>query len=157
MGGEFGQWSEWDQQHSLDWHLLQWEPHKGLQNLVHDLNHIYSQYPALHQQDHSWEGFQWIDMSDADNSLISFIRRGRSPEDYLISIFNFTPTVHHGYNIGVPEAREYQVILNSDSSFYGGSNAGIPTVRASNEGWQHHPAHISVTLPPLAGLILKPV
>ena len=157
MGGEIGQWSEWNQEHSLDWHLLQWETHKGLQNLVHDLNHVYSQYPALHQQDHSWEGFQWIDMSDSDNSLISFIRRGRSPEDYVICIFNFTPTVHYGYKIGVPEAREYQVILNSDSSFYGGSNAGTPGIHASAEGWHHQPSHISVTLPPLGGLILKPV
>ncbi len=156
MGGEIAQWSEWTQKHSLDWHLLQWEPHKGVQNLVHDLNHLYAQNPALHQQDHSWEGFQWIDMSDADNSLISFIRRGRSPEAYMICIFNFTPTVHHEYRFGVPEAREYEVILNSDSSFYSGSNVGVQRVHASQESWHHQPAHISITVPPLTGLILKP-
>ncbi len=156
MGSEFAQWSEWNHEQSIDWHLLQWDTHKGVRQLVKDLNEIYINEPAIHEVDFNWEGFEWIDMSDADNSLISFVRRSKNPDDYLIFILNFTPTVHHHYKIGVPEAVTYKTILNSDSEFYWGSNTGDPSVQGHPGDWHGRPAHITLTIPPLAGLILKP-
>jgi 1,4-alpha-glucan branching enzyme len=156
MGCEFGQWSEWTEAHSIDWHLLQWENHKGIQNLVKDLNHAYKNEPAFHEVDSNWEGFEWIDISDADNSMLSFIRKGKNPKDFLIFLLNFTPTLHHEYKFGVPEACEYEVILNSDSQFYGGSNAGPVNIQGHKGAWHSQPAHIIVTVPPLAGVVLKP-
>lgn len=156
MGSEFGQWSEWNESHSLDWHLLQWETHRGVQNLVKDLNNVYSKYPPMHEVDSNWEGFEWIDISDADNSVISFVRRGKNPEDFLVAIFNFTPTVHDAYKFGVPKACEYDVLLNSDSSYYGGSNAGPAVIKGEAGAWHSQPASITITVPPLGGIILKP-
>ena len=156
MGCEFAQWSEWTEAHSIDWHLLQWENHKGVQNLVKDLNQAYITEPALHEVDSNWEGFEWIDISDADNCIISFIRKGKNPEDFLVFILNFTPTLHRSYKIGVPLACEYESILNSDSQFYGGSNAGPVKVQGHTGAWHSQPAHIKIEVPPLAGVILKP-
>lgn len=156
MGGEFGQWGEWDDSHSLNWHLLQWETHRGLQNLIKDLNESYKQEPAFHEIDANWEGFEWIDISDADNSLISFVRKGKTKDDFLVFILNFTPNVHHEYKFGVPKACKYNVILNSDSEYYGGSNAGPTLIQGYEGGWHTQKAHIITTIPPLAGMILKP-
>jgi 1,4-alpha-glucan branching enzyme len=157
MGSEFGQWSEWTEAHSIDWHLLQWESHKGVQNLVKDLNQAYLNEPAFHEVDSNWEGFEWIDISDADNSILSFVRRGRNPEDFLVFLLNFTPTVHEKYKFGVPEACEYEVLLNSDSHFYGGSNTGPTNIKGQEGAWHSQPCNITVQLPPLAGMVLKPV
>ncbi len=156
MGAELAQWSEWNHEHSIDWHLLQWNTHKGIKQLIQDLNGLYHREPAMHQVDFNWEGFEWIDMSDADNSLISFIRRAADPDDFLVFIMNFTPTPHYGYKIGVPEAVEYEILLNSDSEFYWGSNTGETFVQGHQGDWHGRPAQISITIPPLAGLILKP-
>lgn len=156
MGGEFGQWSEWNHQNSLDWHLLEWGKHKGLQQLVKDLNKVSKEEKSLHEIDADWRGFEWIDVSDADNSLISFVRRGKSADDFVVVILNFTPTVHHGYQIGVPKDGEYEVVLNTDSEYYGGSNAGDSVINAKWGDWHNQPAYINATIPPLAGLILKP-
>lgn len=156
MGGEFGQWCEWNESREIDWHLLQWETHQGIQNLVKDLNKTYKQETALHQIDSNWQGFEWIDISDADNSLISFVRKGKKKGDFLVCILNFTPNVHHEYKFGVPEAVEYEVILNSDSEYYGGSNAGPEKLQGHEGAWHSQPAHIITTIPPLAGMILKP-
>lgn len=156
MGNEFAQWSEWTEAHSIDWHLLQWENHKGIQNLVKDLNHLYTNQPALHEVDSEWEGFEWIDISDADNSTLSFIRKGKNPDDFVVVLLNYTPTVHYEYKFGVPKACQYEVILNSDSNFYGGSNTGPTTIQGHEGKWHGQPAHIVTTLPPLAGVILKP-
>ncbi|MCG8372135.1 MAG: 1,4-alpha-glucan branching protein GlgB, partial [Balneolales bacterium] len=156
MGGEFGQWSEWSESKSLDWHLLDWENHQGIQKVVRDLNALIKAEPALHQADFDWRGFEWLDFNDADNSIISFIRRSRKSEDFLVALLNFTPTVHHEYKIGVPGAGDYEVIFNSDSEFYGGSNVGNATLSATKGSWQNQPAHLKLTVPPLAGIILKP-
>jgi len=156
MGNEFAQWSEWTEQHSIDWHLLQWENHKGIQDLVKDLNQVYKNERALYEVDFKWEGFEWIDISDADNSMLSFIRKGKNPDNYLIFLLNFTPTLHKEYKFGVPEACEYEVVLNSDSEFYGGSNAGPGVIKGRDGAWHSQPANITVTVPPLAGLILRP-
>ncbi|MEX1010885.1 MAG: 1,4-alpha-glucan branching protein GlgB [Balneolaceae bacterium] len=157
MGGEFGQWHEWKEDRSIDWHLLQWDTHKGMQRLISDLNRICKSEPALYEMDHSPDGFQWIDASDADHSILSFVRRGADPEDTLVFVLNFTPSVHQDYRIGVPLQKNYRVILNSDSDWYGGSNVGPDVVAADGSGWHGQPAHIKLSIPPLAGLILKPV
>ncbi|MFN1835675.1 1,4-alpha-glucan branching protein GlgB [Balneola sp. MJW-20] len=156
MGSEFGQWAEWDEARSLDWHLLEWDKHKGVQQLIRDLNGVNGEEKALHEVDFDWRGFEWIDISDADNSIISFIRRAKDPDDFLVVVLNFTPTVHYGYKVGVPEAGAYEVLLNSDSEFYGGSNAGDQAAYAEWGEWHGQKASVSVTIPPLAGLILKP-
>ncbi|MCC5914662.1 MAG: 1,4-alpha-glucan branching protein GlgB [Balneolaceae bacterium] len=157
MGGEFGQWSEWTESNSIDWHLLQWENHKGIQNLLKDLNRTYIDESAMHEVDSNWEGFEWIDISDADNSMLSFIRRAKDSDDYLIFLLNFTPTLHEAYKFGVPEACEYEVVLNSDSEYYGGSNAGPTVIKGQEGAWHSQECNITVTVPPLAGLILRPV
>lgn len=156
MGGEFGQHDEWDESRSIDWHLLEWEPHRGVQNLIKDLNHLYKKETAWHGIDFKWEGFEWIDITDADNSLISFIRKGKTPGDYLIFIMNFTPRFHEVYRFGVPEESEYEIVLNSDSSHYGGSNTGPFAIESKAGGWHNQPCHIEIPVPPLAGIILKP-
>ncbi len=156
MGGEFAQWNEWTESQSIDWHLLQWESHQGVQNLVKDLNNLYKAEKAMHEVDSKWEGFEWIDISDADNSLLSFIRKGKNPDDYLVFILNFTPTFHEHYKFGVPDDCEYEVVLNSDSSHYGGSNAGPVTVKGEQGHWHNKTSHIIIPVPPLAGVVLKP-
>ncbi|MEX0719772.1 MAG: 1,4-alpha-glucan branching protein GlgB [Balneolaceae bacterium] len=156
MGCEFGQWAEWSETRSLDWHLLEWEKHKGIQQLLRDLNFINKKEKALHEVDFDWRGFEWIDVSDADNSIISFVRRAKDPEDFLVIVLNFTPSVHHGYKIGVPLAGEYEVMLNSDSEYYGGSNTGDNKVQANMGEWHNQEANVTITVPPLAGIILKP-
>lgn len=156
MGCEFGQWSEWSEERSLDWHLLEWEKHKGLQLLVKDLNELNNKQKALHEVDSDWRGFEWVDISDADNCVVSFIRRAKNPEDFAVVILNFTPSVHYGYKIGVPHAGAYEVLMNTDSEFYGGSNAGDSKLHAEWGEWHNQEAHLELTLPPLAGVILKP-
>ncbi len=156
MGCEFGQWAEWSESKSLDWHLLNWEPHQGVQKTVRDLNALVKTEKALYENDFDWRGFEWIDFNDADNSIVSFVRRAKDPEDFLVTVLNFTPTVHYEYRIGVPEACEYEIIMNSDSEYYGGSNVGDSVLRAVPGEWQNQPASLQLTIPPLAGVILKP-
>lgn len=157
MGGEFAQWDEWSEAKSIDWHLLQWDPHKGVQRLVKELNDLYRNEPAMYEVDSRWEGFQWIDISDADNSLLSFIRKSKDSEDYLVFILNFTPAWHDVYRFGVPEACKYKVIFNSDAEVYGGSNTGPIEVKGEEGPWHNQPCHINISVPPLAGVVLKPV
>lgn len=156
MGCEFGQWQEWSESRSLDWHLLDWEPHQGVQKLVKDLNALNNQEKAMHEVDFDWRGFEWLDINDADNSIISYVRRAKDPEDFIIVVLNFTPTVHKDYTIGAPVEGEYEIIMNSDSEFYGGSNVGDAVLNAHNGEWQDQPANMKITVPPLAGIILKP-
>ncbi len=156
MSSEFAPWEEWTEAQSIDWHLLQWEPHQGIQKLVKDLNELYKKESAFFEIDTRWEGFEWIDMSDADNSLLSFIRRGKKREDTLIFILNFTPAYHDVYRFGVPFNGEYHVLFNSDSAHYGGTNKGPVKVSAIKGEWHNQPYHINISVPPLAGVILKP-
>ncbi len=124
MGGEFGQWWEWNHDESLQWHLLQHEPHRGLQRCVADLNHLYRAEPALHQVDFDWSGFQWIDFSDADQGVIAFLRRTRDHAQTVVCVCNFTPVPRTGYRIGVPTPGWYRELFNSDAAIYGGGNVG---------------------------------
>jgi len=156
MGQEFAQRHEWTEAKSLDWHLLQHDSHRGVQHLVADLNHLYAAEPALHQVDFEWPGFEWIDANDGDNSVLSFIRRGRTAGDFVVAVFNATPVVRYGYRIGVPEPGTYREVFNSDAERYGGSNVGNEgNVRAVEAGHMGRPCYLELTLPPLAAVYLK--
>ena len=156
MGQELAQRSEWSEASSLDWHLLQHDSHRGVQNLVRDLNKLLAAQPALHQVDFNWQGFEWIDANDADNSVFAFARHGKKPEDLLIVILNATPVVREGYRIGVPQPGFYTEILNTDAAGYGGSNVGnLGGQNASNQPSQGRQHSLCLTLPPLAAVFLK--
>ncbi len=156
MGGEFGQWWEWNHAESIHWHLLEHESHRKLQQFVKDLNQLYRHEPALYEVDYSWEGFQWIDFQDQDASLISFFRRGKNPDDVVVFACNFTPIPRSNYRIGLPLAGFYQEVLNSDSEHYGGSNMGnLGGVTAEDEPWHNQPFSAEITFPPLAVVVLK--
>jgi 1,4-alpha-glucan branching enzyme len=157
MGGEFGQWIEWNHQRSLDWHLLEHDSHRQLLNYVKDLNQLYTSEPSLYEVDFEYTGFQWIDFQDANGSTIAFQRKAKNADDYLIFALNFTPVPRLGLRLGVPESVFYKEVLNSDAWMYGGSNMGNSgglTARA--EEWAGWPCSIEVTLPPLAVIVLKP-
>jgi 1,4-alpha-glucan branching enzyme len=158
MGSDFGQWHEWNEATSLQWHLLQWEPHQKLQRFVADLNHLYCAEPALHQRDFTPQGFEWIDLNDWAGSIISYIRRAADPDDHLVIVCNFTPVPRFDYRIGVPEHCHYREVLNSDSTIYWGSDLG-------NQGgfwsdtipWHGRPYSLNLLLPPLAVSVFKPI
>jgi len=158
MGGELGQWDEWNHDKSIDWHLMQFAPHKCLQKFVMDLNRIYQSEPALYEEDFHYEGFEWIDFHDSDNSIISFMRKAKDPDDLLIIVCNFTPLPRPGYRIGVTKNSYYKEILNSDSQIYWGSNMGnAGGVNAVKVPWHAKPYSIKITIPPLSIVIFKPV
>jgi 1,4-alpha-glucan branching enzyme len=154
MGNELGDWHEWNHDRSLDWDLLNHAVHRGIQTLIRDLNHLYTHLPALHRHDFEADGFEWIDCQDAAQSVLSYLRKGDS--SFVIAVLNFTPVPRHGYRLGVPEAGTYREILNSDSSYYQGSNAGnAGLVESENIPWMGRPYSVRLTLPPLAGIILQ--
>jgi 1,4-alpha-glucan branching enzyme len=158
MGGEFGQWSEWRHNESLEWHLLQYLPHQGMQRLVTDLNRLYRAESALHQLDPVPEGFEWIDCNDADASVLSFLRKSRSPGDAILVACNFTPVPRPNYRVGVPRGGYWQVILNTDAKEYGGSGwesgLGLEAAPVASHGRPHS---LKLSLPPLGTIFLKPV
>jgi 1,4-alpha-glucan branching enzyme len=157
MGGEFGQWNEWNYDSSLQWDLLQWESHQGLQKFLGDMNAIYRREPALHQVDFDGQGFEWIDCHNADDSVLSFMRKAKDPNDYLLVACNFTPAPRTNYRLGVSELCWFEEIANSDSQYYSGSNMGNGQGLIAEEIPNHgRPYSISMTLPPLAAVILKP-
>jgi len=156
MGGEFGQWWEWNHDVSLDWHLLDFPPHRGLQAWVRDLNRLYRSEPALHEVDFEPAGFEWIDCGDSHSSVISFLRRARKPEHPVVCVCNFTPVPRHNYRIGVPEEGEWIELLNSDATVYGGSGLGNwGRVATDAEPMHGRPFSLNLTLPPLAVVLLK--
>ena len=156
MGQEIAQRDEWSETRSIDWHLLQHDSHRGIQRLVKDLNHLLASEPALHQVDFNWQGFEWIDANDADNSVLSFIRRGKSPDEIVVVVLNATPVVREGYRLGVPQPGFYREIMNTDAAHYGGSNLGnLGGQEASNLPAQGRPHSLVLTLPPLAALFFK--
>jgi 1,4-alpha-glucan branching enzyme len=156
MGQEIAQRSEWYEGTSLDWHLLQWDSHLGIQRLVRDLNSLYAAEPALYQVDFDWHGFEWIDANDADNSVLTFIRRGKNSEDLIVAVMNATPVVREGYRLGVPNPGFYREIINTDAAHYGGSNVGNKGgQQASDQPAQDRPHSLVLTLPPLAAIYLK--
>jgi len=156
MGGEFGQWDEWNHDKSLDWHLIRYEPHQKLQSFIKDLNHFYSSEPSLYEIDFSYQGFEWIDFHDSEQSIISFIRKGKKTEDFLLFVCNFTPVPRHNYRLGVPESGLYMEALNSDSVKYWGSGiCNGDGVWSEDISWGGRPYSINITLPPLAVVVFK--
>jgi 1,4-alpha-glucan branching enzyme len=158
MGGEIGQRREWHHDRSLDWHLLGEGPyHRGLQRLVRDLNRCYRRERALYELDADPAGFAWIDCADSEQSVVSFVRRARDADDFVLVVCNFTSVPRHAYRVGVPRPGYYRELLNSDAGAYGGSNLGNDGgAWAEPRPWQGQPHSVALTLPPLAVLVLKP-
>ena len=157
MGTEIGQWDEWEEAHSLDWHLLEYEPHRKLQLFVKELNRVYRNEPALYQVDFDHAGFEWIDFMDSDNSIITFMRKASDTKDLLVFVCNFTPVYREDYRVGVPFHCEYKELLNSDSEMYWGSNKGNYGGLWSDEiAWHNQPYSLKLKIPPLSTMIFKP-
>ena len=157
MGGEFGQFIEWNYDDNLDWHLPQQYPmHKKMLEYSRALNKFYCDHKALWQVDFDWNGFQWIDCNDNENSIVSFIRKAEDPSDYLVAVCNFTPEVRHGYRIGVPEKGSYIEVFNSDDEAFGGSgvkNEG--EIKTEDVKWHDRDQSIVLTIPPMATIYLR--
>jgi 1,4-alpha-glucan branching enzyme len=153
MGSELAQHREWSHDRSLDWHLLEHAPHRGMQALVRDLNALYQCTPALYEVDFSGEGFEWIDWDDRDNSVLSWLRRDASGK-FVICVSNLTPIVRHDFRMGVPEDGTYHELLNTDDERYGGSGIGNTEMHAGQHGNHGRDYSIALTLPPLSTVIL---
>jgi 1,4-alpha-glucan branching enzyme len=150
MGGEFGQWREWSEQRSLDWHLLAEDDHAGLQRLVGDLNKVYAETGSLWRRDPEPESFQWIDANDADGNFFAFARHGGPDDPPLVCLANLAPTPRHDLQVGLPRAGAWREVLNTDAELYGGGNVGnLGVVEATDEPWQGQPASARVAVPPL--------
>ncbi len=155
MGCEFGQGQEWNHHQSLDWYVLDYPNHQGVHDLVRDLNNLYVNSPELYLYDFDSDGFDWIDCHDHEQSIISYIRKSKNK--FLIVVLNFTPVKRTNYRIGVPKAGLYKELINSDSSYYNGSNIGNDTkVQAEDQSWMGLPYSLTITLPPLGGIIFCP-
>jgi 1,4-alpha-glucan branching enzyme len=156
MGGEFGQWREWNHDIALDWHLTDHADHRGLQRWVADLNAAYRAHPALHQRDFTPDGFEWIDANDSDNSVLTFVRRGAEGAPVLVAC-NFTPVPRHGYRVGLPLAGRWREMLNSDAAPYGGSGVGnMGGVESEPVAWHGRAQSAPLTLPPLGVVMFVP-
>jgi 1,4-alpha-glucan branching enzyme len=167
MGGEFAQRSEWDHDASLDWHLLDYEPHAGIQRLVGELNRLYRAEPALHATDFEPAGFEWIDANDSEHSALVYLRSAVDSSadvessasversDVLVAL-NFTPVVRRGYRVGAPRAGRWAEVFNSDAEVYGGSGVGnLGAVEARAEPHHGQPCSLELTLPPLGAVVLR--
>ncbi len=156
MGGEFGQWREWVHDSSLDWDLLNYPLHAGLQRWVEDLNRLYRSEPALHELDCDPAGFEWIDCNDADSSVLSLIRKAKSSSAIMLVLCNFTPVPRYSYRVGTPRGGQWQEILNSDAARYGGSNMGnLGGAETAPIGLHGRPYSLTLTLPPLSVSFFK--
>ena len=155
MGSEFGQGDEWDSTGILDWYVLEYPFHQGVQKLVKKLNHLYVNEPVLYTHDFDWHGFEWIDSNDAQNSVLVFQRK--AGDDFLVVALNFTPVPRERYRIGVPAAGRYREIVNSDAGEYGGSGMGngFEPLQTEDQPWMNKPQSLQLTLPPLGGIVLK--
>jgi len=156
MGADIGQWAEWSEARSLDWHLMDLPTHQKLQHWVRDLNHIYRSEPAFFEVDFDGSGFEWLEANDAGNSTFAFMRYAKDRREFVIVACNFTPVPREDYRIGVPEGGFYREILNSDSESYGGGNLGNSGGQwASDMSWQYRPHSLNITVPPLGIVMFK--
>ena len=156
MGCEIAQWAEWNENASLDWGLLDRPGHRGMQSLVADLNRLYAAEPALHATDTRPEGFRWAVVDDAGNSVYAFLRRTVDDASHLLVVSNMTPVPRHDYRVGVPKPGHWREVLNSDAGAYGGGNVGNGGPVAADGGPMHgHAASLSLTIPPLATIVLR--
>jgi 1,4-alpha-glucan branching enzyme len=163
MGGELGQWREWNHDWQLDWEVLGDPLHAGLQRWVSDCNRVYRDHPSLWEADYDPEGFSWIDCNDHENSIIALMRQANRPtgeqanRECVVAVVNFTPVTRYGYRVGVPIGGTYLEVLNSDAEVYGGSNAGNQgQVVADQDPLHGHAFSLSLTVPPLGFVLLKP-
>ncbi|OGQ95311.1 MAG: 1,4-alpha-glucan branching enzyme [Deltaproteobacteria bacterium RIFOXYA12_FULL_61_11] len=156
MGGEFGQWAEWNHEHSLDWQLLEYDAHKGMRSLIMDLNHLYRREPGLHLYDTKPEGFAWIDHQEAEINVLSYLRLTDRSEETLAIVCNFSPVPRHQYRLGIPQGGVWREILNTDARCYGGSGVGnFGKVDAEETPWHGRPFSLSLTLPPLGVVVFR--
>jgi 1,4-alpha-glucan branching enzyme len=157
MGGEIGQWNEWDHDASIEWHLLDYPLHAGIQRWVRDLNTAYRSEPAFHQRDCEPAGFEWIDCTDYEQGVVSFLREGKIANDYLLIAFNFTPVPRYNYHLGAPWGGVWRELLNSDAPIYGGAGQGnLGATHAAEIAWHGRSHLLNVTLPPLGMVVFKP-
>jgi 1,4-alpha-glucan branching enzyme len=158
MGGEFGQGKEWDHEESLEWHLTEYIPHQGVQQWIRDLNRFYRSEPAMHELDCDPAGFEWIDCSDWESSVVSFVRRSKSSPSLVVAVLNFTPVPRHRYQIGVPRGGFWEEALNSDAMSYGGSGQGnFGGIDASSTAVHGRPCSLEITLPPLGAVFFRSI
>ena len=155
MGNEFGQSAEWNFQQSLDWHLLQYDFHKGIKNLITDLNFLYKNQPALFEKQFSGEGFEWINYGDHENSVISFIRKGNNPNENLVVVCNLTPVYRENYRIGIPSFGKLENIFNSDDLKYGGSGLEQNNLQIDEIPWDGKEYSSVLNLAGLGVLVFK--
>ncbi len=156
MGAEFGQGGEWNFESSLDWHLLDYDYHKGILQLITDLNGLYKSYPALYEKQFSGEGFEWINYSDHQNAVLSFIRKGNKPMENLVVVCNFTPVVRENYRIGIPQKGKLTPVFNTDAVKYSGSGQGTTKpVKVEDIPWDGRPFSAALILPPLSVIVFK--
>jgi 1,4-alpha-glucan branching enzyme len=156
MGGEFGQWVEWNHEQSLDWHLLDWPSHRGVQKMVDDLNRLYRDEPALHEGDCESFGFEWLDANNSGESVTVFLRKARNEKEQLLIAMNYTPVPRHNYRIGVATGGTWREVFNSDARTYWGSGQGnFGSIEASPMAYHRWPKSLTLTLPPLGAIILK--
>jgi 1,4-alpha-glucan branching enzyme len=156
MGGEFGQWNEWNHDTSLDWHLLEHAAHGSVRRWVGDLNATYRREPALHARDFDPAGFAWVVVNDWEESVIAFVRKSRDEADTVLVLCNFTPIPRHNFRVGVPHGGHWRELLNSDATIYGGSGqgnlGGVDATPVPSHGYHHS---LTLTIPPCAALYLK--
>ncbi len=156
MGGDIGQWSEWSETRSLDWHLLDLPTHEHINQFVRDLNHLYKAQPALYERDYDPAGFRWLEADDATNSVYAFIRFAKDTSDFLVVACNFTPVPRENYRVGVPEEGFYDELINSDADIYGGGNVGNYGGFRSDPIWaQGYEQSLNLRIPPLGIVIMK--
>ena len=157
MGTEIAQGLEWNSAGVLDWYVLEYPLHRGMQLLVKDLNRLYASWPALHRHEFNWQGFEWIDCHDSEQSVLAFLRKGDEGEMAIV-VVNFTPVPRQNYRVGVPSKGGYVEVLNSDSSHYGGGNMGngAEVLQAEEIPWMNRPYSLALAVPPLAAIVLRP-
>ena len=149
MGGEFGQTSEWNFEQSLDWGLLQYPLHNGVKELVKSLNSLYRKYPAFHKKQFSYDGFQWLEYNDHENSVISFVRKTDDPKDDVVVVCNFTPVLRDHYRVGVTRSSRIKEIFNSDDERFGGSGQINEKIKVEKLGWHGCAQSVQLRIPPL--------
>jgi 1,4-alpha-glucan branching enzyme len=156
MGAEFGQYNEWDFDQSLDWNLLEFEPHKKVQTYMKDLNAFYKNTPALYEKAFSMEGFEWIDYNDSENSVMTYIRKGHDPKNDIVVVCNLTPVLRDDYRIGLSKKGKLKEIFNSDSKKYGGSGVCNPKlIQTTDIPWNFRDYSVTLKLPPLGVIFFE--
>jgi 1,4-alpha-glucan branching enzyme len=154
QGCEFAQTAEWNHQQSIDWHLLEYAPHAGIQRFVKQLNFLYREQVCLHSKNFEGTGFEWLDNSDHENSVIVFMRKGNAERERIVIVLNLTPVPRENYRIGAPMSGQWQCILNSDAVIFGGSGGGQLVAQTEAQPWQNQQQSLLLALPPLGGLVL---